>query len=455
MTKRQSLLVVYVVFRTNAGPTSTRFGGFVKRLQRLGDMPQATYKTVALEDMMFVLDNNGRAAIYGQDGVQIFHDASFVYFKSWEAMPEQASMVVSYLEARGVPYEDRAVRRAGVHKASQLWRLWAKDVQGIPTIVANQRPSKTVVVSALGDGPYLTKPIHGEKGRGVEKVQTYEQLPENLQGLLLQQFVENKGDFRVLTYGYEVRGALLRRGKEGSAVNNTSAGGTSEYYDPATIPDDVKKLAVRAARVVEYAVAGVDIMVDMHGRACVLEVNQGSQIVTGHFVEKKAQAFATFLRERLDERYARKQQNDKLAVIGRYVNVNFPEFDVREVFAKVDTGAYQSAVHATDIREIKENGENFLEFSLFDGHGKTAHHMTPKCRVAEYEKTFVKSSNGQRQPRYVIKTRISINGRMMKTSITLTDRKDMVAPVLLGRRFLRGRYIVNVELSRIGFERLL
>jgi hypothetical protein len=44
---------------------------------------------------------------------------------------------------------------------------------------------------------------------------------------------------------------------------------------------------------------------------------------------------------------------------------------------------------------------------------------------------------------------------MMKTGITLTDRKDMVAPVLLGRRFLRGRYIVNVELSRIGWEKSL
>ena len=142
-------------------------------------------------------------------------------------------------------------------------------------------------------------------------------------------------------------------------------------------------------------------------------------------------------------------------MIGRYVNVNFPEFGLKGVFAKVDTGAYQSAIHAADIKEVTKDGKKVLEFKLLDGHGKSLGHKTSKYVVDEYEKTFVKSSNGHRQPRYLIKARISINGRMMKTGLTLTDRKDMVAPVLLGRRFLRGRYIVNVELSRIGWEKTL
>lgn len=453
MTKAQTLPVVYIVFRHNAGPTSTRFGGFVKRLVKSGAMPKAEYKPVALEELIFALGSDGSGAIYDADDTQVLHDASFVYFKSWEGMPEHTAMVVSYLQAKGIPFEDQAVRHAGVHKASQFWKLWSAGVSVIPTIVASTRPSRVFVESILGNAPYLIKPIHGEKGRGVEKIDSYDDLPATLEGLVLQPFIANDGDYRVMTYGYTVRGALLRTAGAGKVVNNTSQGGTSVYVEREELSGTIIKIAEKAARVTEHAVAGVDVMVAQNGTLYVLEVNQGSQIVTGHFTDKKIAAFAEFMNERIGERYTRTKQNSKLDVIGRYVHVNFPEFGVKQVFAKVDTGAYQSAVHATDIREVEENGTRYLEFSLFDGHGKTAQHKVPKCRVSEYEKTTVKNSFGAQQIRYVVKTRIAINGRMMKTGITLTDRKDMVAPVLLGRRFLRGRYIVNVELSRIGFER--
>jgi glutathione synthase/RimK-type ligase-like ATP-grasp enzyme len=455
MTKPLALPVVYVVFRQNAGPASTRFGGFVRRLMKSGAMPKAEYKAVALEELMFALGKDGSGTIYTSDGTQVFHDASFVYFKSWEGMPEHAAMVVSYLQAKGIPFEDQAVRHAGIHKASQFWKLWSAGVPVIPTIVASARPERAFVETILGDAPYLVKPIHGEKGRGVEKIDSYDDIPATLTEFVLQPFITNDGDYRVMTYGYTVRGALLRSAGAGKVVNNTSQGGTSAYVGREKLQDSILKIAEKAARVTEHAVAGVDVIVTKDNTPYVLEVNQGSQIVTGHFTDKKIAAFGEFMNERVGERYARTKQNAKLDVIGRYVNVNFPEFGVKQVFAKVDTGAYQSSVHATDICEVEEGGVNYLEFSLFDGHGKTAEHKIPKCRVAEYEITTVKNSFGLQQKRYVIKTRIAINGRMMKTGITLADRKDMVAPVLLGRRFLRGRYVVNVELSRIGWEKTL
>jgi hypothetical protein len=250
-----------------------------------------------------------------------------------------------------------------------------------------------------------------------------------------------------------VRGALYRTAAEGKITNNTSQGGESTYVAREGLSQEIVRTAEKAARVTEHAVAGVDIVLDKKGNPYILEVNQGSQIVTGHFTEKKMAAFADYIRERYEDRYARKNQNNRLEVIGRYVHVDFPEFDVRKVFTKVDTGAYQSAIHATDIREVVSDGKKYLEFSLLDGHERTKSHLRPKCRVNEYTTTLVRNSSGHRQVRYVIQTRISINGRMMKTGLTLTDRKDMVAPVLLGRRFLRGRYLVNVELSRNGFER--
>lgn len=447
------LPVVYIVFKTNAGPTSTRFGGFISRLKKTGHMPQATYKAVALEDLTFAIDAQARAAIYDTQGNEQFADADFVYFKSWESMPETVGMLVSYLRAKGIPYEDAAVARAGMHKPSQTWRLWAQGVPVIPTVTGFSVPSSTLLHTALGTGPYLIKPAKGEKGKGIQVCQTYQRLRQLItpqpSAWLVQPFIQNEGDYRVFVYGYEVRGAIFRRAAAGKVVNNTSQGGSSEYIAPNDVPQAVRQAAVAAARATEYAVAGVDVILGTTGAAAVLEVNQGSQIVTGHHTDKKMAAFADYLTERITTRQVRRQPNNRLEVIGRYATANLPELGVKGVFAKVDTGAYQSSIHATNIHEVDTPDGPVLEFTVLQGHGKVAAGFVPGVsRVHEYEKVTVRNSFGTRQTRYVIKTRIAINGRMMKTGITLADRADMVAPLLLGRRFLRGRYSVNVEINR-------
>lgn len=446
--------VIYFVFRTNTGPTSTRFGGFVARLKKAGHMPDADYRSVALEDLMFTIDLRGIATITDREGNEQFSDASFVYFKSWEALPEIASMVVSYLRAKGIPFEDAAVGHAGVHKPSQTWKLWAAGVPVIPTISSWFAPSEKRLTDTLGNGPYIIKPAKGEKGRGISKADSYADvialLAEHPSDWLIQPFIANEGDYRVMTYGYEVSGALYRKGRKGSIVNNTSQGGTSDFVDANTLDKNITNVAIAAARAVEHAVAGVDVVVDQAGIPRVLEVNQGSQIVTGHHTDKKMAAFGDFITERISDRYSRRQPNNRLTVIGRYVHVNLPELGIKQVFAKVDTGAYQSAIHATNIREVETESGVVLEFTVLEGH-KTADTRHAKTSTAhEYEKVVVRNSFGVKQVRYVIKTRISINGRMMKTGITLTDRKDMISPILLGRRFLRGRYLVNVEMGARG-----
>jgi glutathione synthase/RimK-type ligase-like ATP-grasp enzyme len=451
--------VVYFVFCKNSGKSSTRFGGFARRLIKAGNMPDAEYKCVALQQMIFAIDTKNQAVIYSPEGQRIFDDAAYVYFKSWESMPEQAAMAAHYLKAKGIPFGDTAVERLGVNKASQMWRLWANNICVIPTITSCQMPSEGLIEEALGSGPYIIKPAHGEKGHGIEKIRNYQALHERLAGnerkWLVQPFVKNNGDLRMMVYGFRVRGVLKRVAASGAIVNNTSQGASSEYLEPSDVAPEVRRMAVRAARVTENAVAGVDVIENQDGKWMVMEVNQGSQIVTGHFTDKKMAAFGDYMQEVVVHRQYRQKQSDKLAMMGRYVHVNLPDLGAKNVFAKVDTGAYQSAIHATDIQEIATQNGPELQFRILTGHRKTGDAPMPLCHASEYEKAVVRNSFGIAQNRYIIKTRVSVNGRMMKTGITLTDRKDMVAPLLLGRRFLRGRYMVNVELSRVGFERSL
>ena len=59
----------------------------------------------------------------------------------------------------------------------------------------------------------------------------------------------------------------------------------------------------------------------------------------------------------------------------------------------------------------------------------------------------VKSSNGKTEERIFVKTAIELAGKQYQAELSLTDRKDMKYPMLIGRKYLQGRFIVDVSLQ--------
>ena len=57
----------------------------------------------------------------------------------------------------------------------------------------------------------------------------------------------------------------------------------------------------------------------------------------------------------------------------------------------------------------------------------------------------MKSSNGSSSRRYLISTVVQLGPHRVRTQFTLFDRSDMKYQVLLGRKFLRNRYVVDVS----------
>lgn len=124
--------------------------------------------------------------------------------------------------------------------------------------------------------------------------------------------------------------------------------------------------------------------------------------------------------------------------IGLFETVSFPEFDLSDVTAKIDTGAFTGALHATHIHEEKEGKERVLYFSPFD-HPEEVHKTTI------FERGVVKSSNGIESKRYFIETSIVVQKHRYTITLSLIDRSRMKWPVLIGRRFLRANeFIVDV-----------
>ena len=71
-------------------------------------------------------------------------------------------------------------------------------------------------------------------------------------------------------------------------------------------------------------------------------------------------------------------------------------------------------------------------------------------RFESYDITAVKSSNGEIQYRYVVQSNIRVFGKIFKISLTLSSREDMRFPVLIGRKFLTKKFIVDTELTDVS-----
>ena len=132
----------------------------------------------------------------------------------------------------------------------------------------------------------------------------------------------------------------------------------------------------------------------------------------------------------------------QLKVIGRSEIVDFPSIGLSAVRAKTDTGAFTSSIHCKSIRKIDDM--QVVVVFLDEEHDAYA----GKEHVFDIiDEVDVKSSNGETEKRVLIKSDISINGDTHDILLTLTDRAVMKFPVLIGRRFIRGKYLVDVRLS--------
>lgn len=132
-------------------------------------------------------------------------------------------------------------------------------------------------------------------------------------------------------------------------------------------------------------------------------------------------------------------------LLGRRERIDLPALGLRGVVAKVDTGAYTSAIHCADLHLAPDpaTGRPVLHVRLLD----PEHPATDgrPLAFADFAQRNIRSSNGEVQARFVISTTVRLYGRDFTTEFSLADRSDLRYPVLLGRALLRqGRFVVDV-----------
>ena len=128
-------------------------------------------------------------------------------------------------------------------------------------------------------------------------------------------------------------------------------------------------------------------------------------------------------------------------VVGSEEWVSLGELNIPYVKARVDSGAKTSSLHAVSIKPFQKDNETWVNFDVFpiqnDGKRKIS------CKALVIDKRVVKSSSGNREHRYVVRTSISLNDKVWDVELTLTNRDSMGYRMLLGREAMMGRIVVD------------
>ena len=135
-------------------------------------------------------------------------------------------------------------------------------------------------------------------------------------------------------------------------------------------------------------------------------------------------------------------------LIGKSDIADFPNLDLEGIDIKIDTGAYTSSFHSHSIEVV----DNVLICQFLDPKHEKYHEKYFK--FTDFKEKRVKSSNGIVENRFSIKTEIFIFGKSYPIDLTLTERGSMKYPVLLGRKFLSKKFIVDTAKKNVSFKNL-
>jgi hypothetical protein len=137
-------------------------------------------------------------------------------------------------------------------------------------------------------------------------------------------------------------------------------------------------------------------------------------------------------------------------IIGRKDIVSFPSFGITHVPVKIDSGAYSSSMHCSLIQLVSEGENSLLEVVFLDP--QTPGYTGEVVRFKHFIRKMVKSSNGVAQQRFFIKGTIQLFHEPVETLFSLTERTGLRNPILLGRRLLNKRFLIDTSKTNCSYK---
>ncbi|QRY60170.1 ATP-dependent zinc protease family protein [Sphingobacterium siyangense] len=138
-------------------------------------------------------------------------------------------------------------------------------------------------------------------------------------------------------------------------------------------------------------------------------------------------------------------------LVGWKETLDLPELGIYGIEAKVDTGAASSVLHCNSYKVVKEDGQDWIICELIINF-ETEETKTLKLKL--YKTKLVKSSFGQEEKRFYIRTTATLYDQVFGIKISFRNRSQMTYPMLLGKNFLYKRFLVDVSKENLSVRAL-
>lgn len=135
------------------------------------------------------------------------------------------------------------------------------------------------------------------------------------------------------------------------------------------------------------------------------------------------------------------QHKSEKWILGWTEYLDFPEWGIRRLKAKTDTGARSSALHVENLQVISERK---LRFDVVIRGGAKPRMQTVEAPIVR--RSRVRSSNGHYTLRYFVQPLVRIGPVEKRIELSLVSREKMLFRMLLGRKALEGDFLVDVSL---------
>jgi D-alanine-D-alanine ligase-like ATP-grasp enzyme len=291
-----------------AGEKKKIFADYIQKGLPKGDkvdlveFPDLTFFINGKEIEVEILNNKGS-----------LKDYSFVYFRrAGLEFPSLAGTIAILLDYLGIGYVDRIYENLGPmgDKFTSLVRLSLAGLPMIPTYFCWHTKIKECaneIVAKLGL-PLVAKQLSSQKGRGVlllEKPEDFTRLEKEFpkEEFLFQKYIPSDEEYRALVLEEEM-GAFERkiRTVKGEFRSNVALGAREEFIDIAKTPVEIKEIAVKACKILNIQIGGVDILVEKEGRPWLLEVNRGPGLTYDPKISPELASLAKYFTRKMDDK---------------------------------------------------------------------------------------------------------------------------------------------------------
>jgi RimK family alpha-L-glutamate ligase len=253
---------------------------FAERMKTVFDSKQVESRSIRSRNCFLNIPEPGLIELFCENERIDLDNASAVFLRLRGGDPHFASIISKICQKRGIAINDPvlAENTESEEKVTQAVLFSLNNIPSPKTIVCTSESfvkNKELIMERLVFPCVLKKA--GSQGKFVWKIEDADILLYRLfryrELFVIQEYIPNSFDIRVLVYNNEILGAIKRSSTD-EFYNNVSKGGSVGSIE---LTEEEKRLAIKSAAACGIDFAGVDIVRSDRG-PLVFEVNSGPQI---------------------------------------------------------------------------------------------------------------------------------------------------------------------------------